>query len=255
MCITYDDVNYLQAGFCPYSPLNFTFCRSPLQDYYEISLSTHLSELNNFMCGAYNREGLLCSECKPGYGPAVYAFSLKCIKCSDNGLGWVLYLFLVLFPITLFFLLVIIFNIHATSPPFAAFVFLCQTFSNIEQIHVPLVARFAQEYNSYFQMLVHTVSVLCGIWNLDFFRHIIPPFCVSSNLKNIQALNLEYISIIYSLVLIFLTYVCIELHAKNITPVVVLWKSFHRCFVCLRRSWDPKASIINAFSTMLLNIY
>ena len=37
MCMTYDelDVNILQAGFCPYSPLNVAFCRPFLLDYYE----------------------------------------------------------------------------------------------------------------------------------------------------------------------------------------------------------------------------
>ena len=31
-----------------------------------------------------------------------------------------------------------------------------------------------------------------------------------------------------------------------------MWKPFHKCVAHLRRSWDPRASIINAFSTFLL---
>ena len=73
MCITYDDTNFLRAGFCPYHPLNMTFCHLPLADFYEIRLSTTLSELNTLMCDPYNREGVLCSRCKSGYGPAVFA--------------------------------------------------------------------------------------------------------------------------------------------------------------------------------------
>ena len=131
-----------------------------------------------------------------------------CVKCTDNGLGWALYFFLVLFPITVFYFIVILFNIQATSPPFAAFVFLCQTFSNIDRLYLPLSIKLAQQPDRYFQLLLHVVRVLCGIWNMDFFRYLIPPFCVSSHLTNIQALTLEYVGIIYSFVLILVTYIC-----------------------------------------------
>ena len=56
----------------------------------------------------------------------------------------------------------------------------------------------------------------------------------------------------YPIFLILLTYVCIKLHDNNFRPVVWLWKPFHRHFVHFRRSWDSKASIINAFTTFLL---
>ena len=49
-----------------------------------------------------------------------------------------------------------------------------------------------------------------------------------------------------------LTYIRIKLHDNNFGPVVRLWKPFHRHFVFFRRKWDPKASIINAFTTFLL---
>ena len=48
------------------------------------------------------------------------------------------------------------------------------------------------------------------------------------------------------------TYVCINLHDNNFRPVVWIWKPFHRHFVQFRRRWDPKASIVNAFTTFLL---
>jgi len=49
-----------------------------------------------------------------------------------------------------------------------------------------------------------------------------------------------------------LYYVCIKLHDNIFKAVVWLWKPFHRHFVHFRRSWDPKASIVNAFTTFLL---
>ena len=42
---------------------------------------------------------------------------------------------------------------------------------------------------------VFKVILTCyGFWNLDFFRYLIPPFCVSQDLKNIHVLALQYVS-------------------------------------------------------------
>ena len=99
---------------------------------------------------------------------------------------------------------------------------------------------------------VKLLSVLCGIWSLDFFRAVIPPFCVSSNIKTVHALAFEYLVAFYPIFLILLTYVCIKLHDNNFRPVVWLWKPFHRHFAHFRRRWDSTASIINDFTTFLL---
>ena len=78
---------------------------------------------------------------------------------------------------------------------------------------VPLKMRLTQLKS--LLILLQIVRVLCSFWNLDFFRYLVPPFCVSSNLSTLQALSLEYVHVIYPLLLIFLTFVCIELHARN----------------------------------------
>ena len=120
-------------------------------------------EHSNLTCGPYNREGLLCSKCKPGYGPAVYSFSLICAECSDNGVGWALYLFLVLVPITVFYIIVIIFNIRATAPPFTAFVMMCQVFSTIDRVCVP-VKMILQEIDTKSLSVLFECCVEYGTW-------------------------------------------------------------------------------------------
>ena len=101
-------------------------------------------------------------------------------------------------------------------------------------------------------MALKALLVLCGIWSLDFFRSVFPPFCVSSHIKTSHALALEYLVAFYPIFLILITYVCIKLHDNNLRPIVWLWKPFHRHFVHLRRRWDSTASIINGFTTFLL---
>ena len=63
---------------------------------------------------------------------------------------------------------------------------------------------------------MQVLPVLCGVWSLDFFRSVIPPFCVSSNIKTVHILVLQYLVAFY---LILITYSCIKLHDNNFRPV------------------------------------
>ena len=255
-CVTqYNSSNELVFGLCPYFPKNLSWCAhkggAMLSNYFAYPAELSLTEMTDYTCGSYNRQGVLCSECKPGYGPAVYAFSSQCAKCDGSGISrWTLYLFLVFFPITVFYAVVIIFNIRAAVPPFIAFILMCQTYCMIDQVYVPLKMKL-NTANSLF-IVIQIVRTLCGFWNLDFFRYILPSFCVSDRLSYPQAINLEYIHVVYPLFLILVTFVCIELHARNCSMLIIIWKPFHKCFTRVRRSWDPRASIVNAFSTFLL---
>ena len=249
-CITYDD-EIASTGLCPYYPKHLGwagYCSVPLKVYHK--LPVNLTELTSYFCRDYNREGPLCSKCKPGYGPAVYAFSLTCVKCINNGLGWLLYIFLVLFPITVFYIFIVVFNIRATHPMLVSLIFMSQVFSSTEQSYLTLSSVYEQQAHT--RWLHQLVKALCGFWNLDFFRDLIPPFCLSSHLSNIHSLYLESLYIIYPLALILVTYIGIELHASNFQPIILLWRPFHKCFSHLRRAWDPKASITNAFSSFFL---
>ena len=44
----------------------------------------------------------------------------------------------------------------------------------------------------------------------------------------------------------------IKMHASNFRIIVCMWKPFRKCFVSIRRSWDPRSSVINALATFLL---
>ena len=124
-CVSFDNEwQTLLLAACPYSYHQ--------QDYVKnLNSSVTPDELNEIMCGPLNREGLFCSRCKPGYGIPVFSKAAdECVRC-DSKFGWPLYLALVLVPITVFYILVIIFNFSATRPPIAAYIFYCQFFSQI----------------------------------------------------------------------------------------------------------------------------
>lgn len=104
--------------------------------------------------------------------------------------------------------------------------------------------------------LLKSVFFFYGVWNLDFVRYIMPPFCVSSRLKPTHIELLDYAFVIfYPLILIFLTWICVELHGHNWRFLVCLWQPFHKFFVRLQRKWDTKSDLTDVFTSFLLLFY
>jgi hypothetical protein len=151
-CVSYnsnDPLKRTAIGPCPYIPHNVSWCHNILIGFYGVSSNTSLAELTDMTCGVYNREGLLCGSCKPGYGPAVYAFSLMCVECRDDSLGWLLYLGLVTIFITVFYVIIVLLSIKATAPPFTGFVLMCQTYCIIDRMYVPMTMKMVTQSFEY----------------------------------------------------------------------------------------------------------
>ena len=97
-----------------------------------IMLPNNITELNAYMCGPLNREDYLCNKCKPGYGPPVISESGSCVDmcylCKDSWItkGFLLYLAVKFIPLTLFYLLILIFQIRLTSAPMTCFIMYSQ---------------------------------------------------------------------------------------------------------------------------------
>ena len=221
-------------------------------------LPDNISELNHFMCGPLNRKGYLCSDCMDGFGPSmsIIEHPNHCYECRGTYQGVMLYLAIVLLSPTLLYLFILIFQIRMTSAPIPGFVLYSQliviafsytwgtTFGELTTV------IFTKTGNT--RAVTKVILVLYGIFNLDFISYAVPPFCVSNNLRLYHGVLLGYITAFYPMMLILITWVCIELHDHNFRVIVFLWRPFHRCFVRLRRGWDTKNDLIDVFATFLL---
>ncbi len=252
VCVYYiTECNITVAGACPYtlhSAKNTT-------DFF-FALPTNVSQLNDYMCGPLNRKGLLCGQCMDGYSPSVLSYDRKCVECSNgDAWNWAVYCIITLVPTTILFLVFMIFRVNLNAPPLSAFVFISQFFSVpilIEQIQFGI-----ETYpHSTAPLLIYNIlTAFYGIWNLDFLRVLIPPFCLPGVRNSIHALAVEYLVAFYPLLLVVLAYVIIKLHDRGTWLVVVTWRPFHRCLIRISRSWDPHASVMNTFATFLLLSY
>ena len=163
-CMTYDNV----IGTTEYAKYPYV-AQYPTADQDYIKLPQNVSLLNDFMCGPLNREGTLCGRCKPEYGPAPYSYTLQCERCWNHGYGWALYFAIELLPITVLYLLVMVFHIRATCSALSALVFMSQVVVYTVRLHTLLHMYIENEVKGYLYTALQVLLTLCGIWSLDFF--------------------------------------------------------------------------------------
>ena len=246
-CATYEEGKGIFIARCLYFQLEGHNVTEPGY----IRLPDNISELNDYMCGPMNRKGLLCKDCIDGFGPSVTSLGYKCSNCTGAWYGIPLYLAVELIPITLFYLIILIFKVHLTSAPMTLIILYCHLIIYVLLFKRDELVEILLSLNSNSPLLVGMISLL-GIWNLDFVRYIAPPFCVSSRLLPSHIEILDYITNFYPLFLILFTIICIDLHGRNFRPLVWIWRPLHKCFVRFRRKWDIRNDIIDIFSSFFL---
>ena len=246
-CVTFSgEDGTFYAGYCPYSYYN----SNQSNGLYSV-LPTDPDQLNDKMCGPYNRKGLLCGECIDGYGPGVYTLDRKCVDCSKFSMGSAicLYLLVEFVPILLFFLCVTIFRLDLTSGPMLGYVIFCQIISyGFESIPV-------KEYDS----IVHSrvpflASVLLSItefWNLNILKTVIPPFCISDRLTEMHVIVLKLVSTIYPLLIAITSLLLIHLHSRQNRTIVILFKPLSFVLKLTNGKAITSDSVIHTFASFL----
>ena len=192
-------------------------------------MPSNASQLDEVMCGPYNRRGLLCGECKDGYGPAVYSFDMTCVNCSSLWSRYVisLYLFLWFVPTTLIFLCFVVFRFNINSGPLLGYVLFCQITIVAINNHYSFIYDYIHYHvTSFLRVLLDLSMTVSQFWSLQFMKAIIPPFRISEKLTGIHVNMLNLIPAIYPLVLAIMSCILMELHARNYRIVGILWKPF-----------------------------
>ena len=211
-------------GYCPFRYI----VNSTNRMYSE--MPSNASQLDEVICGSSNRRGLLCGECKDGYGPAVYSFDKKCADCSSMWSRYAifLYLFLQFIPTTLIFICFVIFRFDITSGPLLGYVVFCQITVAATTYRYFYIYEYIKQYAPLsLRVLLDLLVTMSQFWCLQFFKAIIPPFCISEKLTGIHVHMLNLLPAIYPLVLVIISCILMELHARNYRTVAILWKPFN----------------------------
>ena len=237
-CMTLDSTNQTVVGTCLYNCINFSQNAAYKDPIYHSVPSD---------CSALHRRGALCGECENDYFPRAYSYDMDCIKCTSPN-SWLEYIAVAYLPLTIFIAIIFVFRISVVSPKLHAFVSFAQIVT--APVNVQIIIRGTIFTSHSLDAVTRTYASVYGVWNLDFFRTLIPDICL--HLTTLEVLALDYLIAVYPMLLMVIAYILVELHGYGFRPVLLMWRPFHYFFVWCRREWNIQTSIVDTFVTFFI---
>ena len=228
-------------GTCEYRLCVYGNHSLPKYGSYDLPSKYNPKGLQQFICGKY-RQGTLCGRCIAGYTVYYNSPSFKCDKITHVCYyGIIFYILAEIIPVTLIFLVIIIFNIHLTSGSLYSFIFYGQTLS-ILYVNAYGSIRFKGFAKTFFD----GYKIFYGILNLKFAVAEKLSFCLTRKaMTTMDIFIIQYITVIYSLFLIFITILILKVNS--------LYACIKLCHKCGRR--NIRGSVINGLTAFIVLCY
>lgn len=227
-----DRNNVFATGLCPVG-----FCGTPNDS--SIILAPTCKDVDNQLCGSRHRTGVLCGKCKKNMAVYYHSTQYNCGNCEHSQYGILFYIISELVPLTLLFVLIIIFGISFTSGFANSFIFFAQVLNffdvtSIGSIHLPRTLTY----------LTEVYQFIFGVFNLSFFKIERISFCLFRGSTVLDVLAFSYITALYALLMLFI--------------LILFLKFIPSCYSYLQRMvflHSVRNSLIQAISALLILSY
>ena len=157
-----------------------------------IQLTENASQLAKVMC-AQNRTGILCGNCDESLVVLYHSASFTCGSNSSCQYGIPLYIASELLPVTVIFLVILLFNISLTSGALYSFVFYAQTLSALNTTAFGIVI-----VNGHLHVFMQALQFVYGFFNMEILNQESLSFCVVPT-KSIMVLYMfKYATLLYA---------------------------------------------------------
>ena len=231
--------NNLIYGLCP-----FTNCQK--HNGSTRTLPQDASAIENETCGE-NYHGILCSQCREGYALQYndYYYSCREIRGSCKR-GWLLYIAMEVIPVTIFFAVVMVFNIQFTDGAINGVILFIQI-SDTMLIRANGIIWF--QSTTYTGLEVY--RSFSRMFNLNFFsvdqnEHF--SFCLWERASTLDLLLFKYVTILYASTLVVVIIVVFKYcHSKTMNSILVRMKGGSAA--------STKSTIIHGMSGFLVICY
>ena len=217
-------INYINKSLCidkksdnsdrfflltSYCPLGYCGSESKNNDsnYIILPLNHPLDHLDEVVCN--NRQGILCGHCRNNTAVYFHSESFKCGKTDLCYLGPLFYILSEILPLTLLFLIVILFNISFTSGNLNGFIFFAQMYDTISKIGASFITPSYQ-----YSKISFLHRLFYKAFNMDFFDIEMLSFCLFKTPSTLDILLVKYLTIAYALVLVLGTVWLIRVCSK-----------------------------------------
>ena len=227
----------LVTSSCPFC--DYSLSASNKSSSFEIALPQSYTKLSESVCGE-TRIGTVCGKCQENYTMHFHSPGFLCKPADPAGckLGWLLYILTELVPITLAFIIVLVFNISFTSGSVNGFILFVQLFHSLD-INASGIIVLPFSVTHALNNWKQGYQVIYGFFNLDFFNSESLSFCLWNEATALDILAVKYVTILYTLLLI----------------AVVIWimnSCGGRCCGNYFRITTVKTSVIHGMSTFLV---
>ena len=197
-------------------------------------------ELEKRICGE-NRHGRLCGRCVQN--KSVYYHSDN-FKCGDNTrcqYGIPIYIVSELLPVTIIFLIILLFNISLTSGAVYSFVFYVQILSYIT------VTAFGTIHikNPTTRSIVEFIQIFLGVFSFDIRSGAVLEFCIMQTDSVMNLFMIKYATLAYAFFLVLATILIMRIHS--------CYSCVKVCRHCGRR--NIRGSIVDGLSAFLVLCY
>ena len=192
-------------------------------------------ELDRLVCGNQST-GILCGTCREGYSVNYHSRDSLCTNSSCK-FGWLLYVVSELLPLTLLFIVVIVFNISFVTGELNGFIFFSQMFDSLS-----ISAQGFIWFPEIPYQAIRIARLFYKVFNFDFFTRNELSFCLWKGTTMLDMLAFKYVTMAYASLLIIATIWLIN--------KCNLYKKLY----CLRAS-TMRASITHGLSTFLVMVY
>ena len=192
--------------------------------------------LQDLLCAPNNRKGVLCGECMEGHSMPANLNGLNpvCTKCDGalSRAGILVWTVSEWLPMLVLLAIMLVFNVDLISGRLNSFLLFAQllSISNVRgEVDVGIWG---------YTWFVKINRFLYGIWNLEFFGILLPPYCFTPNasISTLQMLLLNYSIGLFPLI-VTIVLVVLDRSAEK-------WICCHPVDRCLRRlrKWKTKIS-------------
>ena len=151
---------------------------------------------------------------------------------------------------TLFFVLIFAARINSNSGKWIGLIFYCHALAG--ELVDGMLFTIAFQRISSAALFLFTAY---GIWNMDFFKRVIPPFCVSQKLSTLGAITCGYMSAVWPLILIILVSLAMELNKRDFKVAVYPWKFIDRVSCGVVKPWFAQTNPVHIFATFFILSY
>ena len=199
-------INGFWIGICPgsFNKLCSSHCPLGFCIYTDIKQNLHLlpdsiHDLDNFICGSA-RSGVICGKCNENYSAFYHSYRYSCGLNADLcKYGIVFYILSEIFPLTVMFLLIIIFDVSFTSGYVNGFIFYAQVLDSLS-----IDANGVINFPFPLQVITDIHRFIYRTLNFDFFSLEPLSFCLWRGATVLDAMVMKYATVLYAIGLLLL---------------------------------------------------